>query len=348
MKKILYFYPINTSFVKSDLQLLSKHYTVRTFSFAVKNKIYTPLAFLQQLFFLIFHLPSASFVVTQFSGYHSFLPSLLGKIFHRKHFIILHGTECNNFPEYRYGYKIRPLLFWFSKKSLALASRILPVSEALIEQDYTYKETTYRKQGLHAFYPGVKTPMEVVYNGVSPDRFTFLRDIVRTKKSFVTVATGLSDPNRRGIKGLDLVIELAERIPDSTFTFIGGTIGADQKLPKNINVVPSVPNESLQAIYNQHQFYIQLSVSEGFGIAVVEAMMCGCVPIVSTAGILPKIIGAYGYLLEYKDVDLLHSLVQQASEVGGSVPLDEMRAYVINQFSMEKREQSLLNCFEGQ
>ncbi len=347
MKKILYIYPINTSFVTSDLQVLSKHYAVKPFSFAVKKKIYTPLAFLQQLFFLLIHLPSSSFIVTQFSGYHSFLPSVLCKVFNQKHFIIVHGTECNNFPEYQYGYLIRPLLFWFSQKSLALASRILPVSEALIEQDYTYTETRHRKQGLHAFYSEVVTPMEVIHNGVAPGRFTMLPNISRTKNSFVTVATGLGDQNRRGIKGLDLVCELAEKLPESTFTFVGGTIPTHLNLPKNILVIPSVPNEELQLIYNQHQFYIQLSVSEGFGIAVVEAMMCGCIPIVSTAGILPKIIGGYGYILENKNLDLLQSLVETACTDSNQIPLEEMSAYATNAFSLEKRERTILDCFNS-
>lgn len=344
MKKILYIYPINTSFVQTDLQLLSKHYAVRTFSFAVKSKIYTPIAFLRQFFFLLFQLPGAACVVSQFSGYHSFLPSVLCKIFHCKHFIIVHGTECNNFPEYQYGYKIRPLLFWFSKKSLALASLILPVGEGLIEQDYTYKKTAYSKQGLDAFYPGITTPTQVIYNGVVPERFKILSDNTRIKNSFVTVASGLEDPNRRGIKGLDLVCELAEKMPASAFTFIGGAISADLKLPENITVIPPVPNEALQAIYNQHEFYVQFSVSEGFGISVVEAMMCGCIPMVSKVGILPSIAGDFGFVLQHKDIRELEQLVYEAQQHSAAISIQQMRENVIYRFSIERREQALLNC----
>lgn len=344
MKKILYIYPINTSFVQTDLQLLSKHYAVHTFSFAVKSKIFTPIAFLRQFFFLLFQLPGAVCVVSQFSGYHSFLPSVLCKIFNCKHFIIVHGTECNNFPEYRYGYKMRPFLFWFSKKSLALASLILPVSDALIEQDYSYKETAWRKQGLRAFYPGMTTPTQVIHNGVLADRFNILADTVRNKNSFVTVASGLDDPNRRGIKGLDLVCELAEKMPTSTFTFIGGVLSADLKLPENITVIPPVPNEALQAIYNQHQFYVQFSVSEGFGISVVEAMLCGCIPLVSNVGILPSIAGDFGFVLLHKDIRELEQLVHEAQQHSAEISIQKMRESVISRFSIELREKALLNC----
>ncbi len=347
MKKLLYFYPIKNSFVESDFDLLAKHYSVKCFSFAVKRKAFTPIAFLQQLFFLFIHLPSASVMVSQFSGYHSFLPSLFGRIFRCNHFIIVHGTECNNFPEYRYGYKIRPLLFWFSRQSLSLAYHILPVSEALIEQSYTYMNTSYQKQGLRAFYPGLNTPVEVIYNGVSEDRFTILPDVERVPGSFVTVATGLNDPNRRGIKGLDLICALAEKYPEGKFTFIGGSKSSDLSLPSNIKVVPPVPNEALSSIYNQHQYYLQLSVSEGFGISVVEAMMSGCIPIVSTAGVLPKIAGDFGFVLPQKSIDALLALIEQANLTSAKTSLDAMRAYVVKEFAIKNREQLLLRVLSS-
>ena len=51
-------------------------------------------------------------------------------------------------------------------------------------------------------------------------------------------------------------------------------------------------------------------MSEGFGVALAEAMACGCVPIVSRVGILDFIAGDSGFVLEKHDTDLLKSLIE--------------------------------------
>jgi glycosyltransferase involved in cell wall biosynthesis len=239
------------------------------------------------------------------------------------------------------------LLFWFSEKSLALATRLLPVSESLIEQDYTYTKTTYTRQGIHAFYPQVTTPVTVVYNGVSPDDFNLMPSVIRAPHSFITVATGMDDRNRRMLKGLDFICQLAEQLPDYAFTFIGGNEDPSLKLPSNIRLIAHIPNDELQSIYNQHQFYLQLSMSEGFGIAVVEAMMCGCIPIVSHVGILPQIVGPFGYVLQHKDLDLARQLIHQAVKHGHSIHLAEMRRWAVDHYSLDRREKALLEIFSS-
>jgi glycosyltransferase involved in cell wall biosynthesis len=256
--------------------------------------------------------------------------------------MILHGTECNNFPEYHYGFKMRPWLFWFSQKSMAMATRLLPVSESLIEQDYTYASTTYTKQGIRAFYPDIVTPATVIYNGVLPEDFNLIPSAVHNPGSFITVSIGIDERNRRMLKGLDFVCELAEQFPDNAFTFVGGNQDPSFQLPSNIRLIPHMPNEELQSIYNQHQFYLQLSVSEGFGISVVEAMMCGCIPIVSAVGILPGIVGPYGYVLLKKDINLAVSLVHQALMDSKTKNIKEMRHWAIDHYALDKREKALL------
>jgi len=346
MKKLLYFFPVKNSFVTADYDILHKNYVVSSFYFKPFPKWHTPYYFFYQFLFIIFRLHRSEILFSQFSGYHSFLPSLFSRLFNIPHYIVLNGTECNNFPEIRYGYLMRPLLYWFSKKSLQWSTKLFPVSQSLVSAEYTYTTTKYMHQGYTHFYKNVNTPYTVIHNGISIQFFTIDPSIQRAENSFVTVAAGLEDQTRRIIKGLDLVIELAHMTPDYHYTFIGSQKPVELELPSNITVMDFVPHLELSAIYNRHKFYLQLSVSEGFGISVCEAMLSGCVPIVSEVGILPRLAGPKGYVLPFKNVDLLLSLVKKAVSDFNPDNSIVYRQYIMDHFQMSVREERLLSCIE--
>ena len=106
---------------------------------------------------------------------------------------------------------------------------------------------------------------------------------------------------------------LADRFPDHHFTLVGNTpVMRYEHVPPNVDLIGFVPYEELPAVYSRHTFYLQLSVWEGFPSAPCEAMLCGCVPIVSRVAALPDIVGDHGFYLEHRSVDELVSLVQRA------------------------------------
>lgn len=343
MATLLYFYPIETTFVRSDYELLKEGYRVKRFFFNSRRKALTPIYLLMQVFFLFYYAFSCKKIVSHFTGYHTYLPSVFSRLFAWQHYIILNGTECNNFPEYNYGYLQKPILFWFSEQSLKWATKLLPVSGALVHTPYTYKETMYREQGYQAFYKKISTPFEIVFNGVSPDLFT-LNTAYRNNKSFITVATGLGSADRRGIKGLDIILLLAELTPEYAYTLIGAEHNLKENFPKNVNIIEFVSQSELVKLYNDHAFYLQLSVSEGFGISVCEAMLCGCIPIVSDVGMLPEIAGNIGYVLSFKDVNLLKDLVETAIKEFDTAKMPTCRNHIMDHFSLEKRKTKLFSA----
>src|SRR5688500_6309781 len=342
MQTLLYFYPIRTSFVRSDEEIVRDKYSVKSFFFRSSNKILTPYYFVIQFLFIAYYIFSCKKIVSQFSGYHTFLPALLGRIFSKPHYVILHGTECNNFPEYQYGYLLKPLLFWFSEKSLSWATKLLPVSNSLVSTNYTYVDTKYAHQGFKAFYKRLITPYEVIHNGISAKSFYIQKQGKRDSKTFITVATGLGSANRRGIKGLDLIISLAELTPDHQYTFIGAEKPSDLRIPDNIRIVPYIPHQDLVNYYNAHAFYLQLSVSEGFGISVCEAMLCGCIPIVSDVGMLPEIAGQDGYILKKKDVHQLLALIEKAKNEYSDERMERCRNHILDRYDILERKNKLL------
>ena len=72
-------------------------------------------------------------------------------------------------------------------------------------------------------------------------------------------------------------------------------------LPENVKFLGKLTPDELKKYYNKTQFYLQLSNFEGFGVAICEAMLCKCVPIVSDVNFLPEIIGDSGFVLRKRD-----------------------------------------------
>ena len=70
-----------------------------------------------------------------------------------------------------------------------------------------------------------------------------------------------------------------------------------------VHVVPHYSNQELPQLLKDHQIKLLPSLSEGFGIAIVEAMACGLVPIATTVQGPKEIItdGKDGYLVPPRD-----------------------------------------------
>ncbi len=66
----------------------------------------------------------------------------------------------------------------------------------------------------------------------------------------------------------------------------------------NVTFLGQVSREEKRNLLAQAWFYFQPSRYEGFGLAVLEAMACGAVPVCSSAGSLPEVVGAAGVLID--------------------------------------------------
>lgn len=347
MKKpvLLYFHHVNTSFIRKDLALLEKHYKIKKFYFKTSANWMVPFLLIRQYFFLLWNIWTARVIVTQFGGYHSWLPGVFGRIFGKKSLIVQGGSDCVSFPSIGYGNFNKKLFGLFTKWSYLLTDHFVPVHKSLVEGPYTYTTDDYPQQGYKYFVPNAKAGYTELAYGYDPEMFHDVKENV-IPDSFLMVGY-LTRPNYYR-KGVDMIFKVAPHFPDSTFTIVG----ADPKLdfpdpvPENVQVINSVPYEELQRIYASHEFYLMLSICEGFPSAICEGMLCGCIPIGSDVAAIPEIIGDTGFILEHKDLDQLIVLLKKAMQSDRVKLRKAAREKIMHDYPIDNRDH-LIDVIEG-
>ena len=250
-------------------------------------------------------------------------------------------------PSINYGNLRKPLLGWFTLKSLKHAAHIISPGISLVECDYTYTGKDYPKQGFRYFDKSIETPFTVIFNGVNTYHFNANQKTSRKVNSFLTICSNIDRRNFR-LKGIDLFIAAAEHFPGCDFTIIGRLApGFTIDKPDNVTLIDYVPHDLLPERMAGYAFYCQLSMSEGFGLALAEAMACGCVPIVSKVGILDFIAGDSGFVLEKQDIDMLISLIDKAMQSYSDASQIRARSRIVDNFQAQKRRTELLKLINN-
>ena len=343
-KKLLYFHNGKSSFVEKDISILSECFDLKEFEFKTKLKILVPFEFIRQILFLLRHLTTKKSVV-QFAGYHSFFPVILKKILGNKVLIILGGTDCVNFPSIKYGALYKNPLRFFTSYSLHHASLLSPVDESLIEYEYIYQNADFNGQGFLYHYPKIETSYKVIYNGYKSSKWKMAK---KNKNTFVTIGANLNSRFAFKLKGIDLFIELAKNIPEGTFYIVGGK-SLKQSIPSNMILLDNIPNHQLPGFLSDKQFYVQLSMSEGFPNALCEAMLTGCIPIVSSAGGMPMIVENCGIILEKKSIHELTMSVKKLmkDEKETDILSKHSRKRISENFTIELRAEKLIKLIQN-
>ncbi len=337
-KRLIYIHVGLSSFVKKDIEILQETFELSIHEFDLTHKKRLPFTLIKQKVMLLRRLRKSDGVVVQFAGYQSYLPTRLARLFNRKCMLILGGTDTVSFPSLQYGSFNKKYLGYATRKSLERASLLIPVSDTLIEYDYTYSDDDFPKQGYKFHAPSVKTPVQTVFNGYSSDKWFI--GASKEPNSFITIAADLGTRFGMKLKGIDLIIEIAEKLPACTFYIVGGN-KLNVNLPSNVFPIGNMPHDQLPKFIADKQFYLQLSMSEGFPNALCEGMLSGCVPIVSNVGAMPMIVGDTGHVLLRKNSELLLSLIEFAQKSYTPEDAQAPRKRIIAEYSLTRRTSEL-------
>lgn len=338
--KLLYFYPNEASYVTKDLKIVGENFTVIKLCVQPSKKWLLPFLMVYQKVLCLWHF-RAKYIVCQFAGYHSLIPVIIGNILRIKTVIILGGSDCASFPEINYGNYRKKLLGWFTAKSIENAKILSPVHEKMIGYDYEYEKFSNKRQGYSAFTKPNKALIKVIYNGFYTDVFKITGQT--REKNFVAIAAYNRDAVYY-LKGIDLLEKAALKFPETKFTVVGVSPQfLNKHRPPNLIFMPFVAANELVEILNKHYFYCQLSISEGFPNALCEAMLCGCIPVVSNVCSMPDIIGNTGLVLPKRNEERLFEIIEKLllkSDL--ELACKASRNRVVENYSFENRRTELL------
>ena len=116
-------------------------------------------------------------------------------------------------------------------------------------------------------------------------------------------------------KGHRPFVRAAAELPDVRFVFVGkwhdDAIEVLRELAgDNVEFTGWVSDEELHDLYRRASVYVQASRHEGFGLAVAEAMLAGCVPVVMNVTAMPEVVGDAGVLIESQEPEAVAAGVQ--------------------------------------
>lgn len=339
--KVLLVTPSFQSFVLQDIAILSEKHNliINTYNWRIKE--FAPFYMIMQFFHVLAYINQVSFVLVHFGGYWSFFPSLLGKIFRKPVFIVLHGTDCASIPELNYGSLRISLLKWFCERSYDWASMLLPVSDSLVQSSNDfYQAGKQLPNGFLHHFPFLKTPYRVIPNGFDLEFWQTDGEIIKNGKTFMAVMSA----EQYILKGGDMITEIAKRMQDCTFYIAGMQEPSALQVPRNLTFLGKISSSEIRKYYQKSDFYFQLSIFEGFGCALCESMLCGCYPIGSIVNNIPEIIGETGTLLQKREINFLEKKIKLMLDLTkGEKQNLNPRERIINAYSLENRKKLLFS-----
>lgn len=312
--KLAYIYPKRFYFVAKDIEYLSSHFEVREHGFLQGPRKFLPWHFLRQLLFLgSAKLRGIEHVIAHFAGYHTLLPTLLGFKTH----IIVAGSDACSFPAMNYGSFRKKWMRRAMAYSMRNAVTILPVHHSLARFTNTYSDQGPEQQGYAHFVTDLHTPSVSIPYGFDVDQWS-IKLGPRNPRSVISVAFGARCGDPVFVrKGLDLILDAARAMPEFEFTLVGlDELSGYMNMPANVTCYGRVDPVRLRELFGSHSIYAQPSVMEGFPNALCEAMLCGCIPVVSDVTSMPEIIGKVGKVIHKRSSSELINALREVS--GGS------------------------------
>ncbi len=255
------------------------------------------------------------------------LPALLAvffaKLLHKKSIVVVGGYEVANVPEIKYGGMLNP-------------KNVKKVKYILHNTDITLAVSRSNKKEIEDNFSTKK--LKLVYNGVQTELFSSQGD---KKNVVITVGNVTRETLQR--KGLETFVKSAAHLSDVKFILIGKHFDESSEYLSSIasdNVLFTgfVNDEELVKYMQEAKVYVQVSAHEGFGISLAEAMLCECIPVVTSNGALPEVAGASAFYVPFDDpVKTAKSIQDALNEKTG----EQFRRHILNNYSLSSREEQL-------
>jgi glycosyltransferase involved in cell wall biosynthesis len=221
-------------------------------------------------------------VFAWFASWHSFLPMLYARLLGKPSILVIGGYDVAKIPEIGYGHQCGGLKKWVSRAAMHLARFLITNShfsqaEANLNTGSVYKH------------------LSVVYHGI-PDQFGEPPAKSRECMALTVGSVNMSTLSRKGIESF---VRAAALLPHVRFVVAGrcndNSIERLRSLSTaNVEFTGWLDDRALREYYLRCSVYVQVSRHEGFSMSTAEAMLAGCIPVVTAVGALPEVVGKCG------------------------------------------------------
>ncbi len=283
------------SFVAQDLAILRRFYAVEELNLAdcgkrMRHIIASPLLWRSVL---------RNHMI--FGWFGACAPAVMvARLLRRPSILVAGGADAVQMPEIGYGVDLRSRGQRLMIGGFRYASRVLAFSKS--------SRTSILK------LPRINADrVATLYLGIDLERFT---PRAPEQSSVLTVGQVSMSNLRR--KGLQTFVEAAHHLPTVPFRLAGYPIDNEAvsrltaAAPANLTYLGGIDDSRLIAAFRTARVYAQLSLHEGFGLALAEAMACGCIPVVTACGALPEVVGNSGLYVPPEDPPAAAAAIRSA------------------------------------
>lgn len=329
--RVLYVYNDVTTFTKHDLDIVGRDHDVRELLF--QRDAMASLRFGLQAVRDVWW---SNAILSWFGSFHALLPFALGRVLGRKCVVIASGYDVACLPEIGYGNMSGGLRRLVGRAVFRMAHKVLAVSRATAGEAVANARVDARK-------------IEVIHHGVPREEGGGEYD--PSHKEVMVITVGAVERSNLMRKGHMNFVEAAHHLPDVPFVLIGAwQDDAIERLkavaPPNVRFTGWLAAEELQSYMRRASVYVQTSAHEAFGMAVAEAMLGGCVPVVSDRGALPEVVGDCGVVVRFGDAEATAAGIRAALSRREEFA---RRAHerVASTFSLAARRKQLMEALQG-
>jgi len=317
-RKIFFVHSGNETFVKLDRDLLSASFDIYAF-YAVRK---FPIGLIQ----CWRGLKDADILFCWFASWNSFWALLLAKLLRKPSLLVIGGYDVADLPSANYGSQRGGIAKWISRWAMKLANWLIPFS------NYSQQEAE-RNANVSS------NSIKMIYIGV-PDPFGSLPNIPKEK---IALTVGNVDRQNLKRKGIEPFVHAAAQLPDVQFVVVG--TWADDSIDylrsiasPNVLFTGRVSDKELLDYYRRASVYVQASLHEGFGLSVAEAMLAGCIPVITRAGSLPEVVGDCGHYSDSPEPSDVAKAIEIALISSMSMRA-RARERILRNFPIEQRKQ---------
>ena len=319
--KILFVHNAKTSFVQTDLEILQSAHNVFELPYART---------LQYFATLLREIKECDLIFGWWASAHLLLPVLLAKRYGKK--VIIAGGDYDVIYEINHG-------LLRDKGRYLLGHLLFRLMDAyVVQSDFSLAKTLAHRH---------IRPSKI---RVIPHGFQDIADAWPRIKHPLVLTVGTVAKPELSRKGLETFVRTALMMPDVDFVLIGRW--EDEAIyqlrsinESNITYLGFVSVNVLHQTMSESKVYVQVSLHEGFGCALAEAMLFECIPVVTRRGAIPEVVDDCGIYVPYGDVNATARAIRMALTMDGLLG-SRARQQIRRSFPFEKRRNMLLQLVE--